>query len=539
MTLVLMDTTVAQAPAEQASDPASPAAGRLAVGAYHSCAVLADGSLRCWGFGGSGQLGLANADNVGDDEVPASVPAVNLGGGHTVKVVAAGDYHTCAILDDGTVRCWGFGGDGRLGYGNTSNVADPSTVGPVDIGAGHTAVAIAAGSAHTCVIRDDGNVVCWGYGGNGQFDDGRLGYGNNDNVGDEETPGSVGTVNLGVGRTAVAISAGRSHTCALLDDGTVRCWGRNTSGQLGYGNTTIVGGATTLNDVTTSSTPDQSGPVQLGEKAVAISAGGDHTCAIVVDGSVRCWGDGGVGQLGYGNRNIIGASGTPDAAGPVDLGPGRTAVAISAGFADTCAILDDGSVRCWGLGTSGRLGYGNTNNVGDTDTPAAAGPVDLGPGRTAIAIAAGFDHTCARLDDGSVRCWGDGIAGELGYCSQDNVGDDATPDTAGPVDLGQSGGGEECSHPTPTPAPALAPSAAVSGVTPVVDPLRVQAARWRALRRCLAAAASLRPRAKRRARSVCLSRFGRTPARVSGVAVRAASGTAVVLSFVATGTAGS
>ena len=118
------------------------------------------------------------------------------------------------------------------------------------------------------------------------------------------------------------------------------------------------------------------------------------------------------------------------------LGLDRTAVAIAAGELHTCAVLDDGSVRCWGSGADGRLGYGNVASIGDTESPAAAGPVSLGIGRSAVAITAGDSHTCALLDDGSVRCWGQGRSGQLGYASSASVGDDEQPATAGPVDLG-------------------------------------------------------------------------------------------------------
>ena len=153
-----------------------------------------------------------------------------------------------------------------------------------------------------------------------------------------------------------------------------------------------------------------------------IDAGEEHTCAILADRSVRCWGKGVAGRLGYGNDGNVLA---PAAAGPVNLGPGRDARAIVAGDFHTCAILDDGAVRCWGFGANGRLGYGNTNNI---FSPAAAPPVDLGPGRTARAITAGASHTCAILDDGSVRCWGNGAAGRLGYGNSASIGDDETPD---------------------------------------------------------------------------------------------------------------
>jgi len=119
----------------------------------------------------------------------------------------------------------------------------------------------------------------------------------------------------------------------------------------------------------------------------------------------------------------------------VDLGSGRTARAITAADEHTCALLDNGRVRCWGFGNSGRLGYGTTNDIGDDETPGSVGPVDLGSGRTARAITAGGAHTCALLDNGAVRCWGWGDSGRLGYGNTNTIGDDETPGTVGPVDL--------------------------------------------------------------------------------------------------------
>src|SRR5204863_195737 len=129
-------------------------------------------------------------------------------------------------------------------------------------------------------------------------------------------------------------------------------------------------------------------------------------------------------------------------AGPVDFGAGRRAKAIAAGASHTCALLGDGSVRCWGRNQAGQLGHGDTSNVGDgagDPSVAIAPPVDLGAGRRAKAIAAGGGHTCALLDDGSVRCWGRGDSGQLGYGSMNGVGGSGGPDSvanAGPVGLG-------------------------------------------------------------------------------------------------------
>ena len=353
------------------------------------------------------------------------------------------------------------------------------------------------------------------------------------------TPGSAGAVDLGPDRTATAITTGDNHTCAILDNGTVRCWGFGSFGQLGYGNGDTIGD---------NEKPSAAGPVDLGPglTATAISAGGSHTCAVLNTGSVRCWGTNGNGELGYGNTTGVGAIQTPGAAGPVDLGPGRTAAAISAGTNYTCAVLDDRSVRCWGSNDFGQLGYGNTTKIGDNETPAAVGGVDLGAGRTAVAIATADLHTCARLDDSSTRCWGYGAYGRLGICSTPTIGDDEAPSATRPVDL--SVGGPGCTPLPVTPvgggtvtpgavAPPVAtvvdvpaPAAPVAGPAPV-DPLRAQTARAARLRACLRAAAR-RPRAARaRARRLCLKRHGRVPARVTRLRARVLSSTKVELTF--------
>jgi len=469
--------------AEQASEPGSPAAGQLDVGLYHSCALLAGGQVRCWGFNSSGQLGYGSTSTVGATQTPASVGPVDLGAGRSATEVSAGDVHTCALLDNGTVLCWGFGGDGRLGYGNTSNIGDkqtPGSVGPVSLGG--AAKAITAGGAHTCAILNDGSVRCWGFGGAYQMNsggDGRLGYGNTSNVGDTPatTPDKEGPVYLGTGRTAVAISAGNSHTCAILDNGDVLCWGFGADGRLGYGDTNAVGS-------TPQTVPGNHGVVPLGgHKATAISAGNSHTCAILDDGSVRCWGFGGNGELGYGNQANAGntPATTPDQEGAVYLGANRHAVAISAGGAHTCAILDNGSVLCWGYAADGRLGYGNTSNAGDTPatTPGQLGPVDLGSGRTAVAISAGGSHTCAQLDNGAVRCWGYGGDGRLGYCNENDVGNSLTPGSAGPVNLLPGDGGVSCAPVGVLPtAPAEGSRPAISGQTTIGRSLSASTGKW-------------------------------------------------------------
>ena len=182
--------------------------------------------------------------------------------------------HSCAIIDFGMVSCWGRNGDGQLGDGTTTDRNTPTQIST--LGTNRTAIAISAGGYHTCAILDDGSVSFWGWNDYGQLGDGTTTNRN--------TP--TQTSSLGTDRTAIAITAGYHHTCAILDDGSVSCWGYNNKGQLGDGTTTE------------RNTPTQTSSLGTDRTAVAIDAGGYHTCAILDDGSVSCWARNNYGQLG-------------------------------------------------------------------------------------------------------------------------------------------------------------------------------------------------------------------------------------------------
>ncbi len=409
--------------------PAATPSPRLATGQSYSCAIAANGSVRCWGVGIFGQLGYGDTADVGDDETPGSVGPVDLGAGRTATAVTAGRLRTCAILDDSSVRCWGWNGYGQLGYGNTDIIGDdesPGSAGPVDLGAGRTAIAISAGDMYACAVLDDGAVRCWGNSG------AWLGRGSAGAVGDDETPGSVAPVDLGAGRTAVSIAAGRGHVCSVLDNGTVRCWGNNGTGQLGLANRNTIGD---------DETPGSVAPVNLGagRTAVQVAAGDAHTCALLST----------TGRFAVGGPPAAASWGTPPPRSSATTRPlGRSARWTWAraapawppppGASHTCAVVDDATVRpCWGSAANGRLGHANAETIGDDETPGSVGPVDLGAGRTPAMVISGSKsaHTCALLDDGSVRCWGLGDNGRLGYADTATIGDDETPGSVGPVDF--------------------------------------------------------------------------------------------------------
>lgn len=326
-------------------------------------------------------------------------------------LLGLGVSHTCAIGADRSVACWGWDLSGQLG--DDSTLADQSRPVPVALPAGRSASAIAAGFGHTCAILDDGSAACWGADGFGQLgDDATLAV--------RATPAPVA---LPAGRRAVALAASDAgNTCAILDDGTAWCWGDDTSGQLG-------------DDPTIAAKPT---PVQValpaGRRAVAISNGDSHACAILDDASVTCWGGDGSGQLG--NGAPLANQPTPVA---VQLPAGRRAVALAAGAYHVCVVVDDGGVLCWGSDGFGQLGDG----VPEADKAAPVG-VTLPAGRRAVAIAAGYSTTCVVLDDGSLACWGDDGAGELGndagLTSQEGPVTAALPSGRSAVAIG--GGGE-------------------------------------------------------------------------------------------------
>lgn len=396
---------------------------QIAVGGAHTCALLDTGAVRCWGRGGDGRLGYADFQDIGDDETPASVGNVDVGG--VVTQITAGGSHTCALLDTGAVRCWGSGALGQLGYASQQNVGDnetPASRGDVSVGV--LVAAVDAGAAHTCVLTSAAGVRCWGSGA-----DGALGYGNTLTIGDDELPSTQGDVSLG--ETAVAVSAGSWKTCALLSSGALRCWGEGSFGAFGTFNHEDIG-----DDELPSSAPSTpvcaSDPPPGTSIAVDVEAGGEHTCVRSSLGTVRCWGYNYAGQLGYGHTNDIGDDELPATAGDVNVG--GTVVQLALGRTHSCALLDDKSVRCWGSAAFGRLGYGNTRPIGDNETPASAGAVDVGG--PVEQLAAGTLHTCALLTGGGVRCWGIGTDGRLGYGSTVSIGDNETPASMGNILLG-------------------------------------------------------------------------------------------------------
>ncbi|CAN0440080.1 unnamed protein product [Pylaiella littoralis] len=431
----------------EAETPTTTSGATIAGGLFHTCAIVSDLSLRCWGggsadgvsditpsiyiedgYGNFGQLGTGNNKTLGDEdgEMGDNLPAVDLGD-NTVGQVAAGQSHTCVLSTSGDVACWGYNGFGQasgLGVGNsTARGNSPDDMGEglalVNLGTGRTASQIDCGQYNTCAVLDDGSLKCWGR------NNGMLGLGDTEDRGDsaDEMGDNLPAVDLGTGQTAVAVAGGQYHACAILGNGGLKCWGGKNDtglnyGQLGQGNTFDIG-----------STPGQMGDnlpevdLGTGRTAVAVATGSYHTCVILDNLKLHCFGRNFDGQLGLGHTDDRG--GVPGQMGDnmvaVDLGLGRSPVAVAAGRWHTCVLMDDDGIKCFGANTvddmgAGQLGLEDTENRGMSlaTTGDALELVEFGTGRVNGWVFAMFDHNCVLFQDASFKCWGLNKSGQLG-----------------------------------------------------------------------------------------------------------------------------
>jgi alpha-tubulin suppressor-like RCC1 family protein len=312
-------------------------------------------------------------------------------------MVDAGSQHTCAVTNQGAAKCWGSNNQGQLGWFPYScfEPGDCSTVAGDVTGLSSGVESIAAGAFHTCAVTVTGAALCWGANSRGQLGDGTTT--------NRPTPVFVSGLTSGV----AAIDAGQEHTCAVLDNGTMRCWGSDEYGQLGATVSELCAG-----EVLCSTTPIAT--VGLSSVTmVRVATGAYHTCAASSAGGVKCWGANYWGQLGHGT--------TSDNGSPTDV-TGLTSGAgdIAAGFGHTCAIIAaTQGLRCWGVAGSGRLGVAGPDDCDPLSC--AKTPVNVTSiGTTVSDVAAGFAHTCVVTTALDMKCFGENLYGQLGDGSNDS-----------------------------------------------------------------------------------------------------------------------
>jgi alpha-tubulin suppressor-like RCC1 family protein len=370
----------------------------LEAGDTFTCAVTSGGKVKCWGRNDYGQLGDGTM-------IDRNLPADVIGLESNVSGLGLGDLYACVVTELGNIYCWG-GSFNRLGTGD-------SAFRPVPLplkGLAEEASQLAAGFRQACVVSEAGGVKCWGWNWGPMpsqvsgltsgvlaisvSSEYPVGYGSRSACAVMET-GSLECWD-GIGQpyslddlfdeavTAVAVAS--RHKCALTINGGVKCWGKNEYGQLGDG-----------------TTEERISPVDvsgLTSGVAAIATGGWQSCALLESGQVKCWGNNDSGQLGDGtdkNRVL-----------PVDvIGLSSGVAAITSGDEHTCALIESGGVKCWGNNDYGQLGDGTTNS--------RLTPVDvIGLTSGVQSISAGYQHTCALMGNGGVKCWGNNSHSQLG-----------------------------------------------------------------------------------------------------------------------------
>lgn len=349
-----------------------------------ACVECAPGQKRC--FENAPQTCSADGKWVGDAKCAAPVPACSAGGCVGVKEVSASSAAACALLSDGTVRCWGLDGSGELGTG----VIGKPVLRPTPMLGVTDAIHVVTQAGETCVTRADGGVLCFGRNDWGQLGDGT------------QVASATGTTVKGV-KTGAALALSGTHACALTSVGPVACWGRGVAGEIGLGDTDTV-----------HATPATLGQGSATSLAVAARAYGGlyfvrgHSCAVFADGTptLRCWGDDTDGQLGLGSFQSTAA--------PTPVMAVAAGTKVSAGPGYTCAApMPDGGARCWGINDEGQLGLGVIGPAVNTpQTP-------LGQDKGVEAVVAGPESACAIHLGGESVCWGRNRDGMLATPTQD------------------------------------------------------------------------------------------------------------------------
>ena len=390
---------------------------QIAAGAWHTCALKQSGAVFCWGRNDRGQLGDGST---ADRLLPVQVVGLDAG----VIAIAAGESHSCAAMDDGSVRCWGANQLGQLGNGETSFAAVSTPVPVAGLGSVRT---LSLGDAFSCALRTDDSLWCWGDSSFGQIAraDGQyptasqiasgvsavstgdahtcllltsgplrcVGYALFGQLGRGLEDPPLGSASIqdvvGLQSGVSGIGLGRNHSCATLQSGGLLCWGNNEQGQIGSGSSAL-----------RFNLPQPVGGLSGIQQQVV--GGFDFSCALDADGGVACWGANGVGQVGSGLETQIHPLPTAvqSLPGPVQ--------ALSAGYQHVCALSIENRVLCWGDNRFGQIGDGSVGLLQQ------ASPVEVAGLSDAQSIAAGSAHTCATTAAGAVRCWGANAEGQLG-----------------------------------------------------------------------------------------------------------------------------
>ena len=342
---------------------------QISSGKTHTCGITADGNAWCWGEAASGKLG--NNTSTGNFSTPQAVA-----GGGKWKRISAGSSHTCAIKSDDSLWCWGNDNDGRLGNGSV--LWEDQNI-PTEVTGSSKWIDVSLGGDHSCGIKTGGTAWCWGKDTANQL-------GNGAGTTAQEDP-----VLVSGGDSWIKIaSGGWSHTCGLTSGNIIKCWGEDGQENLGNG----AGG-----------NQDTPGQVSGTQGYIDVFSGEAHSCGIKSDNSLLCWGSDSDGQLGNGS-----SAWDSDIPALIDDGGGVSWAKLASGgpeISHSCAIKAGGAAWCWGAASSHQLGDGGT-------TSSKENPVQVSGTGNWDSISLGSEHSCGIKSDGTAWCWGAASNGRLG-----------------------------------------------------------------------------------------------------------------------------
>jgi alpha-tubulin suppressor-like RCC1 family protein len=351
----------------------------VAAGSVHTCALLSTGGMECWGNDESGELGNGVAMPATLSLTPVPVPNVS----NATAIQASGFSHTCALAG-GTWECWGDDSAGELGaVGNSACGCDltPTSVFP-------GATVFSTGNSVSCA-NVSGSVSC---------------------IGDSSFGATGMSSALLTGVTS--LSSHDEFACAVASGGSVVCWGSNAAGQIGPNGTGSCSG-----------TPCSAAPVTVPgvSNAVSVTTGANFSCALIQGGTVKCWGDNTNGELGNAVTTTCEGSVNPCSTTPMAVAGLTNVTAIAGGDRFACALLQGGTVECWGDNSNNELGNASTATCLTSNLPCSQTPVAVTGLTNPTAIAAGGNHACAVLQSGAVKCWGNNKWAQIGDGTQNGA----------------------------------------------------------------------------------------------------------------------
>lgn len=352
----------------------------VAAGARHTCAIANLGEVFCWGDNAQGQL--AQPMSIARLAKPRKVALQGV-----ATKISAGATHTCVVMMNADIQCWGDNALGQSGTGDQVSPAPPHVVRAAGTPSQRQWEEVSAGVGHTCAVDQSGGTYCWGSNSGKQS-------------GTIPAAGAFIATNAGPDKNQLgSVAAANNHTCArVLGASGMRCWGTEDKGALGNG-------------APLAESSDQALPVALTTEIKQVAVGGGHTCALDANSDVKCWGDNAFGQLG-----VPGAMNATDAPG-AKIGTQPLAF-VAAGGATSCGIAVMNRVlACVGNNAFGQLGRGGAKDTSPHPDPQPVQRPDNSgqPFDQVAAVSVGRDHVCAIATmSGDLFCWGEGADGQLG-----------------------------------------------------------------------------------------------------------------------------